>query len=93
MNGFGEAQPGDTYHYSPLTVNNLGIIDCYNDTLIAYVYHEGAGKKVGSNVTSLTLENLRFLGWIDDSNVPPSKDGKLNIMYLTTAINKIKITW
>ena len=38
---FSEAQSGDTYYYSPLTVNNLGIVDYYNDILIAYVYHEG----------------------------------------------------
>ena len=74
---FGSTQPGDTYYYSPLTVNNLGIVDCVDDTLTAHVYHEGEGKKGGSNVASLIMKTLNLLGYISET----SNDDELNIIF------------
>ena len=47
---FGSEQPGDTYYFSPLTVNVFGLVDHTTEVLSAYVYNEGEGKKGGNNV-------------------------------------------
>ena len=49
----GNEQPGETYYYSPLTVNIFGITDMATEILHAYVYDEGEAAKGGNNVTSL----------------------------------------
>jgi hypothetical protein len=51
----GEHQPGETYYFSPLTVNCFGIanVGMEKALLTAYIYHEGEGKKGGNNVASL----------------------------------------
>ena len=56
---FGNEQPGDTYYFSPLTVNVFGIADHSNDLLNAYVYTEATGKKGGNNVVSLIYKKLK----------------------------------
>ena len=82
MPWFGSVQPGETYYYSPLNVSNLGIVDCFNDTLYAHVYHEGEGKKGGNNVASLIFKQLQYFGWIPYGNEEsPSKDDELNIIF------------
>ena len=57
---FGSEQPGETYYYSPLTMNIFGVVDvsAANDHLFAYVYDESEGKKGGRNVCSLLLKHL-----------------------------------
>jgi hypothetical protein len=64
---FGSEQPGETYYYSPLTVNIFGIVDtsAVEDHLHAYVYDESEGKKGGRNVCSLLLKHLDDKGLLD----------------------------
>jgi hypothetical protein len=56
----GNEQPGETYYFSPLTVNIFGVVDTdkADHTLTAYCYDEGVGKKGGNNVTSLLMKHL-----------------------------------
>jgi hypothetical protein len=63
----GEHQPGETYYFSPLTVNCFGIanIGMEKALLTAYIYHEGEGKKGGNNVASLIHQYLDEQGWIN----------------------------
>ncbi len=63
---FNEEQPGMTYYFSPLTVNNLGIVNhghAKEDGTVdvhmhCHVYHEGVGKKGADNVASLIVKTL-----------------------------------
>jgi hypothetical protein len=63
----GEHQPGETYYFSPLTVNCFGLANVGMDKarLSAYIYHEGEGKKGGNNVASLIYKHLDEVGWIN----------------------------
>jgi hypothetical protein len=56
----GEHQPGETYYFSPLTINCFGIanVGLPKAQLSAYIYHEGEGKKGGNNVASLLRKYL-----------------------------------
>jgi hypothetical protein len=62
----GEHQPGETYYFSPLTVNCFGLANVGRDKamLTAYIYHEGEGKKGGNNVASLIHRYLDEQGYI-----------------------------
>ena len=62
MPHFGCEQPGDTYYFSPLTINVFGIVDYSLEELDAYVYTEGEGKKGGNNVVSLIQKSLEKKG-------------------------------
>lgn len=57
---FGEQQPGETYYYSPLSINVFGIADASrsSESLHAYCYHEGEGQKGGNNVVSMLQQFL-----------------------------------
>jgi hypothetical protein len=57
---YGNEQPGETYYFSPLTVNIFGVVDTNQDDhmLTAYCYDEVVGKKGGNNVTSLLMKHL-----------------------------------
>ena len=68
----GMTQPGETYYYSPLTVNCFGTADAGYEKhqMRAYVYHEGEGKKGGNNVASLLYKDLNDRGWIDLNKGP-----------------------
>jgi hypothetical protein len=57
---YGNEQPGETYYFSPLTVNIFGVVDTdkADHTLTASCYDEGVGKKGGNNVTSLLMKHL-----------------------------------
>jgi len=63
----GHSQPGETYYFSPLTVNCFGTADTSTDKpqMRAYVYTEGDGKKGGNNVASLLFKDLHDRGWVD----------------------------
>lgn len=52
---FGFEQPGDTYYYSPLSMNIFGVADSCDEqeTLYTFCYHEGQGRKGGNNVASM----------------------------------------
>ena len=65
---FNNQQLGATYYYTPLTVNNLGMVYHVHEYengevkehMYAHVYHKGVGKKGAHNdVASLILKTLR----------------------------------
>jgi hypothetical protein len=66
---FNSEQPGCTYYYSPMTVNNLGMVDHahkYPDGTVGehmhcHVYTDAVGKKGANNVASLIMKTLRHL--------------------------------
>ena len=68
----GMTQPGETYYFSPLTVQCFGTADASIEPaqMRAYVYHEGEGKKGGNNVTSLLYKDLVDRKWIDKDQGP-----------------------
>lgn len=68
----GHSQPGETYYFSPLTVNCFGTADTSTDTpkMRAYVYTEGDGKKGGNNVASLLFKDIQDRGWVDEERGP-----------------------
>jgi hypothetical protein len=76
----GEHQPGETYYFSPLTVNCFGLanVGMEKATLSAYIYHEGEGKKGGNNVASLIYKYLDEQGYINRGRQQPRKE--LNIV-------------
>jgi hypothetical protein len=63
----GEHQPGETYYFSPLTVNCFGIanVGLPKAHLTLFIYHEGEGKKGGNNVASLIYKYLDTNGLIN----------------------------
>ena len=60
----GNEQPGETYYYSPLTVNIFGVTDMATEILHAYIYDESEAAKGGNNVTSLLYKDLEEQGII-----------------------------
>jgi hypothetical protein len=64
---FGKDQPGETYYYTPKTINLLGIVDCNpeKEVLHAYAYSEEEGGKGGNNVASLLMKHLKDRGFLD----------------------------
>lgn len=68
----GMTQPGETYYFSPLTINCFGTADAgfENPQMRAYVYDEGVGKKGGNNVASLLYRDIHERGWIDKEKGP-----------------------
>jgi hypothetical protein len=63
----GEHQPGETYYFSPLTVNCFGLanVGFEKALLFTYIYHEGEAKKGGNNVASLIYKYLDDQGLIN----------------------------
>jgi hypothetical protein len=64
---FGKDQPGETYYYTPKTINLFGIVDCNSakEVLHAYGYGEEHGGKGGNNVASLLMKHLFDRGLLD----------------------------
>ena len=64
---FGMDQPGETYYYTPKTVNVLGIVDCNpeKEVMHAYAYSEEEGGKGGNNVASLIMKHLKDHGLLE----------------------------
>jgi hypothetical protein len=75
---FGKDQPGETYYYTPKTINLLGIVDCSREKEIlhAYAYSEEEGGKGGNNVASLIMKHLQDRGLLEDGK----KRKQLNIV-------------
>jgi hypothetical protein len=75
---FGKDQPGETYYYTPKTINLLGIVDCSQEKEIlhAYAYSEEEGGKGGNNVASLIMKHLQDRGLLEDGK----KRKRLNII-------------
>jgi hypothetical protein len=82
---YNSEQPGCTYYYTPVTVNNFGIVNHSHDYgngsidnhMYCHVYHEGVGKKGGTNVASLIVHTLREMKLLRDNEV----GGELNIIF------------
>jgi hypothetical protein len=68
----GEHQPGETYYFSPLTVNCFGLanVGLPKALLLAFIYHEGEGKKGGNNVASLIWRYLDENAYINRGRGP-----------------------
>jgi hypothetical protein len=83
---FNQQQPGCTYYFSPMTVNNLGIVDHahkYPDGMVSkhmhcHVYTDAVGKKGGNNVASLIMKTLRHLNLLRSDE----QGGELNIVFV-----------
>jgi hypothetical protein len=75
---FGKDQPGETYYYTPKTINLLGIVDCSKEKEIlhAYAYSEEEGGKGGNNVASLIMKHLQDRGLLEEGK----KRKQLNIV-------------
>ena len=91
MPHFGGEQPGDTYYYSPLTVNGFGVVDYCVELLDAYIYTEAEGKKGGNNVVYLLHKSLKKKGVLQKLQIKDLENSVL--WYSTTAVDKIKIAW
>eukprot|EP00956_Cyclotella_meneghiniana_P025094 scaffold51552_cov38-Cyclotella_meneghiniana.AAC.1 len=82
---FNDEQPGCTYYWSPLTVNNVGVVDHgyrRNDGSVGahmhcHVYHEGIGKKGANNIASVIMRTLKEKQLI----MPGQTAKKLTIVY------------
>jgi hypothetical protein len=82
---YNSKQPGCTYYYTPLNVFNFGIVDHSHDYgngtignhMYCHVYHEGIGKKGGTNVASLIVKTLRGMNILKDGD----PGGELNIIF------------
>ncbi len=82
---YNSKQPGCTYYYTSLNVFNFGVVDHLHDYgngiignhMYCHVYHEGIGKKGGTNVASLIVKTLQ------DMNIQKQSDpgGELNIIF------------
>jgi hypothetical protein len=82
---YNSKQPGCTYYYTSLDVYNFGVVDHLHDYsngtignhMYCKVYHEGIGKKGGTNVVSLIVKTLQ------DMNILREDDpgGELNIIF------------
>ncbi len=82
---FNSEQPGATYYYSPMTVNNLGMVDhahIYPDGTVGehmhcHVYTDAVGKKGANNVVTLIMKTLRRLNLLCNDE----QGSELNIVF------------
>ena len=82
---FGQEQPGVTYYYSPMTVNNLGMVNHahvyktgrVSEHMHCHVYTEAEGKKGVNNVASLIIKTLQVINVLREDSV----GGELNIVF------------
>jgi len=75
---FAEAQPGETYYYSPLNAYCFGVVDASTrpSKLSAHIYLEDLGKKGGDNVASLLWKQLQLNRLVPTDNSKPSIPAK-----------------
>ncbi len=82
---FNAEQPGATYYYSPMSVNNLGMVDhahVYTDGTVSkhmhcHIYTVAVRKKGANNVASLIMKTLRHLNLLRDNE----QGSELNIVF------------
>ncbi len=82
---FTEQQAGDTYYLSPMTVNNLGIVDhahnypkgTVSKQMHCHIYTDAIGKNGANNVTSLIMKTLRGMNILHTDE----QGGELNIIF------------
>ena len=68
-------QPGCTYYYTPLTINNFGVVDhshVYPDGkmgnhMYCHVYHEGIVRKGATNAASLIVNTLQQMNVLHEN--------------------------
>ena len=75
---FREAQPGETYYYSPVNGYCFGVVgaSCRPSQLYAHVYLEDTGKKGGDNVASMLWKQLILKGLIPQDHLIPATAAK-----------------
>jgi hypothetical protein len=81
---FREAQPGETYYYSPVNGYCFGVVDasCRPSQLYAHVYLEDTGKKGGDNVASMLWKQLILKGLIpQDHSIPATAAKEINLVF------------
>jgi len=63
---FGDQQPGETHHHSPVNVHTLGVVNCGSNPmkLHAHTCSEDKAKKGGNNVASLVCRQLFHDGFL-----------------------------
>jgi len=66
MPHFGDQQPGETHHHSPVNVHTLGVVNCGSNPmkLHAHTCSEDKAKKGGNNVASLVCRQLFHDGFL-----------------------------
>jgi len=66
MPHFGDQQPGETHHHSPVNVQTLGVVNCGSTPmkLHAHTCSEDKAKKGGNNVASLVCTQLFHDGFL-----------------------------
>ena len=82
---FNKEQPGCPYYYSPMTVNNLGMVDHAHkypngqvgEHMHCHVYTDDIGKKATNNVASLIMKTLRGLNLLKKDTI----GRELNIIF------------
>ncbi len=82
---FNSQQAGATYYFSPMKVNNLGMVDHahkYPDGSVSthmhcHVYTDAVGKKGANNVASLIIKTLRQLDLFKETTT----GSELNIVF------------
>jgi hypothetical protein len=82
---FNKEQPGCPYYYSPMTVNNLGMVDHAHkypngqvgEHMHCHVYTDDIGKKATNNVASLIMKTLRGLNLLKENTI----GRELNIIF------------
>jgi hypothetical protein len=82
---FSSEQPSCMYYYSPMTVNNLGMVDhahkypagTVGEHMNCHVYTNAIGKKGANNMASLIMKTLRHLNLLQNDSI----GSKLNIVF------------
>ena len=78
-------QPGCAYYYTSLNVYNFGVVDhshnygngTIGNHMYCHIYHEGIGRKGGTNVASLIAKTLRDMNILREGD--PGRE--LNIIF------------
>ncbi len=82
---YNQEQPGSIYHFSPMDVYKLGVVDhghVYRDEQVSehlhcHMYHEGVKKKGANNVALLIVKMLQQLNLLHEDSV----GSELNIIF------------
>lgn len=69
---FAGEQPGDTYYFSPISVNLFGVVDCatcdHHDRMNTYIWPEYEGDRGANNICSCLLKDFKIRGFLDQQN-------------------------
>ena len=86
----GGEQTGDTYYFSLIWLDYLGVVNIGEDKLYTYLYEEHSGKKEMNNVASLLMHYIKnyLLNQYQHTHHNCPKDEWNNIMYNCRRQNK-----